>query len=328
MAEKPGLLLVNLGSPDAPNAKAVRKYLFQFLHDHRVIELSRWIWCWILHGIILRVRPAKSAKAYSKIWGEPGSEAPLIDITRQQAAKVQSRLGSGVEVKVAMRYGNPSIPKAMDEFEAQGITRVAILPLYPQYAAATTASVYDGVFFALKKTRDMPELRFLRNYYENPAYIDALVKSIEDRIDALGWEPDRIIASFHGLPQEMVEKGDPYRDECEATVELIRKKLGSRASKFMLTFQSRFGPKAWLQPYTDKTLETLAEEGQTKVLCITPGFAADCLETLEEIAIEAKHDFMEAGGTEFDMVPCLNAQDDHCAMLADIARSELLIGWE
>ena len=328
MQDKCGLLLVNLGSPDAPDAKAVRKYLFQFLHDHRVIELTRWIWCWILHGIILRVRPAKSAKAYSKIWGEQGREAPLIEITRAQAAKVQAHLGGGVDVKVAMRYGNPSIPKAMDEFAAAGITRIAVLPLYPQYAAATTASVYDGVFFALKKKRDMPELRFLRNYYENPAYIDALVKSIEDRIAALGWEPDRIIASFHGLPQEMVEKGDPYRDECEATVELMRAKLGHRADKFMLTFQSRFGPKAWLQPYTDKTLEALAEEGQTKILCITPGFAADCLETLEEIAIEAKHDFMEAGGTHFDMVPCLNAQDDHCAMLSDIARRELLIGWE
>ncbi|WP_017930444.1 ferrochelatase [Robiginitomaculum antarcticum] len=328
MTPKTGLLLVNLGSPDAPTPKAVRRYLFQFLHDHRVIELTRWIWCFILHGIILRVRPARSAKAYAKIWGAKGREAPLIEITRAQATKIQKRLGQNVSVNVAMRYGNPSIPAAMDVFAAAGIDRIAVLPLYPQYAAATTASVYDDVFKALKKKRDMPALRFLRNYYEEPAYIAALADSISAQIDRQGWEPDAIIASFHGLPVEMVEKGDPYKDECQKTAERLGEALGARADKLILTFQSRFGPKEWLQPYTDKTLEKLAGEGKTKIICITPGFAADCLETLEEIAIEARDDFISAGGTHFEMVPCLNAQDDHCDLLADIARRELLSGWE
>lgn len=327
MSEKVGLLMVNLGSPDAPNAKAVRKYLFQFLHDYRVIELTRWLWCPILHFIILRVRPAKSARAYAKVWGEEGSEAPLIQITRAQAAGVQQRLGAGVHVEIAMRYGNPSIGSALDKFEAAGISKIAVLPLYPQYAAATTASVSDGVFKALKKRRNQPELRFLRDYHDHPDYIAALGDSLTAHIDGLDWSPDRIIASFHGLPQEMVDKGDPYQSECVATTQLLRGYLGMGEDKLELTFQSRFGPKAWLQPYTDVTLAAHAEAGRTKAVVITPGFAADCLETLEEMALEADHEFKEAGGTHFSVVPCLNDSVQHIELLTKLSRDRLLNGW-
>lgn len=327
MTEKVGLMIVNLGSPDAPDTKAVRKYLFQFLHDYRVIELTRWLWCPILHFIILRTRPAKSARAYAKIWGAPGTEAPLVEITRAQAAGVQAALGEGVHVHVAMRYGNPSIASALDAFEAAGITKIAVLPLYPQYAAATTASVSDGIFKALKKRRNQPELRFLRDYHTDTDYIAALGESVRAHLSSLDWEPDRIIASFHGLPQEMVDKGDPYQSECIRTTELLREYLGMDDQKLELTFQSRFGPKAWLQPSTDKTLEAHAHAGNAKAVVLTPGFAADCLETLEEIAIEASEDFIEEGGTHFSMVPCLNDRPQHIELLTKLARERLLNGW-
>lgn len=321
-----GLLMVNLGSPDAPTPEATRRYLAQFLHDYRVVDTTRWIWCPVLHGIILRVRPAKSAKAYASIWGE-GEEAPLIRITRAQAAGVQERLGPNVKVEVAMRYGKPSIEAAMQKLMAEGCDRIAVLPLYPQYAGATTASVYDDVAKSLIGKWNVPELRMLRDYYREPAFIKSLADSLSDHLATLDWEPEQILCSYHGLPQSYVDKGDPYQKECLATTALLREETGYSEEVLRTTFQSRFGPKAWLQPYTDKTLEALPDQGVKRVAVMMPGFSADCLETLEEIAMEAEESFHEAGGTHFTAVPCLNDRDDHMDMLADVARRRLLSGW-
>lgn len=327
MPETNGLLLVNLGSPDAPTAKAVRRYLFEFLHDYRVIQTSRWIWCPILHGIILRTRPARSARNYAKVWNAPeGAEAPLVRTTRAQAAAVEAVLGPDVVVDVAMRYGNPSIELAFDRLLAKGCTRIAVLPLYPQYSATTTASVYDGVAKTLKGRANVPEIRLLRNYHTNPAYIAALARSVQTQIGAQGWKPDVVLASFHGIPQAYADKGDPYPKECEETTKLLSAALPN--IDLRLTFQSRFGPKQWLEPYTDKTLEALATEGVENVSVITPGFAADCLETLEEIDMEARESFLTAGGKNFSLIPCLNADADHIAVLAKVAKEQLLSGWE
>lgn len=328
---KPGLLLVNLGSPDSPTAKDTRRYLAEFLHDYRVIDTTRWIWCPVLHGIILRTRPRKSAAVYKSIWHEPaefpGDEAPLIRITRAQAAGVKSRLGEGVHVEIAMRYGNPSIGSALDALKAKGCTHVAVLPLYPQFAGATTASVYDGVAMALEKRMDVPELRFLRHYYDDPRYIAALADSVDTHLSTLDWAPDVIMTSYHGLPQSYVDKGDPYQSECLETTALLRAHMGKTEAELYATFQSRFGPKAWLQPYTDKTLEALPATGVKKVAVMMPGFSSDCLETLEEIAIEAKESFEEHGGTHFTAIPCLNTDEAHLDLLADLAKERLLNGW-
>ena len=328
---KPGLLIVNLGSPDSPTTKDTRKYLAEFLHDYRVIDTSRWIWCPILHGIILRIRPRKSAETYRSVWDQPkefpGEEAPLIRITRAQADGIQEKLGDKAHVEVAMRYGNPSIGHALDVLKAKGCTRIGVLPLYPQFAGATTASVYDGVAMALEKRMDVPELRFLRHYYDDPRFISALANGVEGHLSELAWAPDVILTSYHGLPQSYVDKGDPYQEECLETTALLRQHMGKSEDQLYATFQSRFGPKAWLQPYTDKTLETLAASGVKKVAVMMPGFAADCLETLEEIAIEAKEAFMEHGGTHFTTIPCLNADPAHVDMLKDLALERLLVGW-
>ncbi len=327
MQNKCGLLLVNLGSPDAPNPGAVRKYLGEFLHDQRVIDTSRWIWCPILHGIILRTRPARSAKLYAKIWGDLNEEAPLIRITRDIASGVQAQLPNNVVVDIAMRYGNPSIAAAIDNLMAQGCRKISILPLYPQYAGATTASVFDGVAKAIKTRRDVPEIRLLRNYHTNPAYISALASSIDEHLSNLDFEPDIILASYHGLPQKYVDLGDPYQSECIETTDLLREKLGFDEFKLRTTFQSRFGPMIWLQPYTDKMLEALPLEGFRKVAVVTPGFAADCLETLEEISMEGRGSFIDAGGTHFSYIPCLNDRADHISMFANLAKEQLLAGW-
>ncbi len=331
MTGKPGLLLVNLGSPDAPTARATRKYLFEFLHDKRVVDTTRWLWCPILHGIILRVRPARSAKSYAKIWGAFGGsedgEAPLIRVTRAQTAGVQDRLGDDVIVETAMRYGNPSIPHALEQLRAKGCTRIAVLPLYPQFAGATTASVYDGVAKALKKDMDVPELRFLRHYYDEPQYISALSASLTEHLSGLNWTPDAILTSYHGIPKSYVEKGDPYQGECLQTTELLRQAMNMPEDKLYATFQSRFGPKEWLQPYTDKTLEALPAKGVKNVTIMMPGFSADCLETLEEIEMEAKESFLEAGGENFSVVPCLNDRADHIDLLKNLAKERLLTGW-
>jgi len=328
---KPGLLLVNLGSPDSPTAKDTRRYLAEFLHDYRVIDTARWIWCPILHGIILRTRPRKSAEAYKTVWHEPvefpGDEAPLIRITRAQAAGIQRRLSESVHVEIAMRYGNPSIGSGLDALKAKGCTRIAALPLYPQFAGATTASVYDGVAMALEKRMDVPELRFLRHYYDDPRYIAALAQSVDKHLSTLDWKPDVIMTSYHGLPQSYVDKGDPYQNECLETTALLRDHMGKSEAELYATFQSRFGPKAWLQPYTDKTLEALPATGMKKVAIMMPGFSSDCLETLEEIAIEAKESFEAHGGTHFTAIPCLNADAAHLDLLADLAEERLLTGW-
>ena len=327
MNAKPGLLLVNLGSPDAPNAKAVRKYLFEFLHDKRVIDTSRWLWCPILHGIILRTRPARSARAYAKVWGDSGGEGPLIAITRAQAAGISERLNTDVHVEVAMRYGNPSIGHGLDTLKAKGCSNIAVLPMYPQFAGATTASVYDGVAKALVRHKDIPEMRFLRDYHQDSRYIKALGESLTQHLKTLDWSPDVILTSYHGLPQRYVDEGDPYQSECMRTTDLLREHLGMTKNKLRITFQSRFGPKAWLQPYTDKTLEALPRQGVKKVAVMMPGFAADCLETLEEIKIEAQETFIEHGGEKFTAVPCLNDDNVHLDFLADLARERLLSGW-
>jgi len=327
MDGKPGLLLVNLGSPDAPTAKAVRKYLFEFLHDKRVIDTNRFIWCPILHGIILRVRPARSARVYSKIWDPAGGEAPLVKITRDQAKGVSNRLGQDVHVEVAMRYGNPSIGAGLDALKSKGCSRIAVLPMYPQFAGATTASVYDGVAKALKKRKDVPEVRFLRDYHDDPRYIKALAHGLETHLKTLDWSPDVILTSYHGLPQSYVDKGDPYQDECIRTSDLLREHLGMSQETLQTTFQSRFGPKAWLQPYTDKTLEELANRGVKNVAVVMPGFSADCLETLEEIKIEARETFHEQGGDNFTAVPCLNDDTIHLDFLTDLVSERLLAGW-
>ncbi len=334
----PGILMVNLGSPEAAETKAVRKYLFQFLHDKRVIDTTRWLWCPILHGIILRVRPAKSAKAYKKIWhlpeGEGDSpeawadkEAPLVRITRAQAEGVQARLGGSAHVEIAMRYGNPSIGDALDRLKAKGCTRIGILPMYPQFAGATTASIYDGVAKALMKRMDVPELRFVRDYYRDPRFIAALGEGLKSHLAGLDWTPDVVMTSYHGLPQSYVDNGDPYQGECIATTDLLRDYMGMSAHEMQTTFQSRFGPKAWLQPYTDKTLEVMPEQGVKKVAVMMPGFAADCLETLEEIAMEAYETFEEHGGEKFTTVPCLNNDAAHLDFLAELVKEKLLAGW-
>ena len=279
MDTKSGLLLVNLGSPDAPTTEAVRTYLGEFLHDYRIIDTNRWIWCPILHGIILRVRPKRSAKKYAEVWHQPenlpdggaGHEAPLVRITRAQAAGVQAALGAKVIVDTAMRYGNPSIGFALDRLMARGCTEIAILPMYPQFSASTTASVYDGVAKALKTRENAPTLRLLRDYRNHPDYIAALGDSLTDHIKDQGWEPDVILASFHGIPKSYVDKGDPYPAECAETTDLLRKHVGMSEDKLRLTFQSRFGPKEWLNPYTDKTLEALAKDGVKNVTLIAPG---------------------------------------------------------
>ena len=322
-----GLLVVNLGSPDAPTPQAVRKYLFEFLHDKRVIDTSRWIWCPILHGIILRTRPARSARAYAKVWGDLDKAGPLVEITHAQARGIAQRLGEDVHVETAMRYGNPSIGSGLDALKAKGCTRIAVLPMYPQFAGATTASVYDGVAKALTKRMDVPELRFLRDYHDDPRYIKCLGDSLKTHIASLGWEPDVVLASYHGLPQSYVDKGDPYQSECIHSTDLLRAYLGMTKNSLRTTFQSRFGPKAWLQPYTDITLEALPAEGVKKVAVMMPGFSADCLETLEEIAMEAHETFEKHGGKKFTAVPCLNDDPAHLDFLAALVGERLLEGW-
>ena len=331
MSSKIGLLLVNLGSPDSPTAKDVRKYLFEFLHDYRVIDINRFIWCPILHGIILRRRPKKVAHAYASIWDQPdginGGEAPLIRITRRQAAGIQSRLGDNVHVEVAMRYGNPSIKAGIDSLIAKGCERIAIFPAYPQFAGATVASIFDAVGKVVKGLKDVPDIRFIRNYYDHPKFIAALGESIKEHLSALNWTPEAILASYHGVPKRYVTQGDPYEQECIGTTQMLRDYLGLDDNAIRLTFQSRFGREEWLQPYTDKTLEALPAQGVKNLAVVMPGFSADCLETMEEIAVEGAETFREHGGENFTAVPCLNDNPAHLDALADIARERLLSGW-
>lgn len=320
---KTGVLLVNLGTPEAATAPSVRRYLGEFLHDHRVVELTRWIWCLILHGIVLRLRPRKSAAAYAKIWGDDGS--PLMVQTRRLtenlAAHFGKHFGERVVVAMAMRYGHPSVASAMDSLAHQGVERITVLPLYPQFSCSTSASVFDAVGDVLRQWRHLPSVHIVRDYYRTPGYVDALAESVREHW-ARHPKSERLVMSFHGTPQRYSDAGDPYRAQCEETAESLARRLGLNPDEWMLTFQSRFGKAAWLTPYTDKTLEALAKGGTQSVDVICPGFAVDCLETLEEIAQENAHIFCGAGGKTFRYIPCLNDRPDHTAALAAVLEAE------
>jgi len=311
-----GILLTNLGTPDAPTTSALRRYLKEFLWDKRVVDLPRPLWWLILNGIILNTRPQRSAKLYQKVWTENGS--PLMDISLRQKAALQAILNpDAFHVELAMRYGNPSIAYGMQKLAKSGCNHVLVLPLYPQYSLTTTESTFDAVDAVMKTGHDMPELHLVRNYHDHPAYIAALAASIRENIKANG-QPDKLLFSFHGIPKRYYENGDPYPDECRRTAELLAEALELEDGAWMLTFQSRFGREEWMQPYTDKTLQGLPQQGVKNVGVVCPGFAADCLETLEEISIQNRKFFMDAGGESFRYIPALNDREDHIRALADI----------
>lgn len=327
-AAKIGVLLLNLGTPDATDFWSVRRYLKEFLSDQRVIETPRWLWWPILNGIILTFRPKRSGRAYAKIWDKEHNDSPLRLITRRQAEKLGERLaGDGrVIVDYAMRYGNPSTRSRLEALQAAGCQKILLVPLYPQYSATTTATANDKAFDALKKMRWQPAVRTAPAYFEDPAYIKALANSIAEGVARLDFTPDLVITSYHGMPVSYLERGDPYHCQCFKTTRLVREHLGWPKEKLMVTFQSRFGPTKWLQPYTDKTLEELPAKGIRKVAVLAPAFSADCIETLEEISIEAKHSFMDAGGEHFAYIPCLNDSPGGMDMIESIVRRELG-GW-
>jgi ferrochelatase len=326
--ERVGVLLVNLGTPDTADTRGVRVYLKEFLSDPRVIENQGLLWKLALNGIILRTRPARKARDYRKIWNTVADESPLKTITRAQADKLAASIADHdhVEVDWAMRYGNPSIEAGIDALTAQGCGRLLVVPLYPQYSAATSATVCDEVFRVLRQMRAQPTLRVSPPYYDDPDYIEALAVSIETHLAGLSFQPEVIVASFHGMPRKYIDKGDPYERQCMATTEALRKRMGLDASKLLLTFQSRFGFDEWLQPYTDKTMEKLAADGVRRVAVVTPGFSADCLETLEEIAQENAEIFKHSGGEQFSFIPCLNDSDGGMDVIRQLVLRELQ-GW-
>ncbi|MDQ8728972.1 ferrochelatase [Bradyrhizobium sp. LHD-71] len=326
-SERVGVLLVNLGTPDAADARSVRIYLREFLSDRRVIEEQGLAWKLILNGIILVVRPRRKARDYRKIWNTEKNESPLKTITRSQAGKLSEQLaGSQIVVDWAMRYGNPSIRERINALVAQGCGRILVVPLYPQYSAATTATVCDEVARVMQELRAQPAIRFAPAYPTDATYIEALALSIKAHLAALPYRPDTIVASFHGMPQEYVDKGDPYYAQCVATTEALRARLGLDTDSLMLTFQSRFGSAEWLKPYTDKTIEGLAKSGKRRIAVVTPGFAADCLETLEEIAQENAEIFRHNGGEQFSFIPCLNDSDAGMDVIRQLVMRELQ-GW-
>jgi len=323
-ALKLGVLLTNLGSPAEPKTIAVRNYLREFLSDPRVVEIPRVIWMLILHGIVLRFRPKKSAKLYQSIWTEQG--APLVVISQAQQLKVEAQLkqqyGENVIVDIAMRYGEPSISSVLQKFQQQGVDKLVVLPLYPQYAGPTTASTFDTVSKELQKWRYIPSLHFINSYHNNPLYIEALANSISEHLSKHG-KPDKLVLSYHGMPELFYLRGDPYFDFCQITTDLLKKELLARSlgltdETFVMTFQSRFGKAKWLQPYTDKTLATLAKEGNKHIAIISPAFSADCLETLEELECENREVFMKAGGEHYHYIAALNDRDDHIESLVSI----------
>jgi ferrochelatase len=323
-----GVLLVNLGTPDTADTRGVRVYLKEFLSDPRVIEDQGLIWKLVLNGIILRTRPRTKARDYRKIWNNETNESPIKTITHAQAEKLARSIADQdhVEVDWAMRYGNPSIRAGIDALTARGCDRLLVVPLYPQYSAATSATVCDEVFRVLSRMRAQPALRVSPPYYDDPNYIEALALSINAHLAALSFEPELIVASFHGMPRSYVDKGDPYEMQCIATTEALRRRLGMDASKLLLTFQSRFGNEEWLQPYTDKTIEQLARKGVRRIAVVMPGFAADCLETLEEIAGENAEIFRHHGGEDFSAIPCLNDSDIGMDVICQLVLRELQ-GW-
>ena len=316
---KTGVLLVNLGTPDSTKWLDIRKYLKEFLSDERVIEVNPIIWKIILNLFILNLRPSKTAKAYKEIWMKKEDMSPLRYFTIMQTKKLLDRVSSkDLIVDYAMRYGNPSIKNKIYKLQAAGCEKLIVLPLYPQYAAATTATVCDEVYRVLMNMRWQPSLQIIPHYESEPLYIKALVNSLNLKISQLRWKPDLILASYHGIPQKYFDKGDPYHCYCHKTTRLLSEKFNSIEIK--TTFQSRFGPQKWLQPYTDKTLESLPAEGKKNVLAICPGFSSDCVETLEEISIQGKDSFISAGGKNFDVVPCLNDNEDHMNLLEALTK--------
>jgi ferrochelatase len=307
---KTGVLLVNLGTPDSTSWWDVRKYLKEFLSDRRVIEVNPVIWQIILNLFILTFRPSKSAHAYKKIWFKETNESPLSYFTKSQADKLNKKIGNkNIMVDFAMRYGNPSIKSKLIFLKEQGCENIIVLPLYPQYAAATTATVCDEIYRSLMQMRWQPSLQVIPHYESNNFYIEALINSIERKTQSISWKPDLIISSFHGIPKSYFDKGDPYHCYCHKTTRLMKEKYSK--IDIQLTFQSRFGPREWLTPYTDKTLETLPDKGIKNLLVICPGFASDCVETLEEIDIQGREIFLGSGGKNFDLIPCLNDNSDH-----------------
>jgi len=316
-----GVLLVNLGTPDAPDAASVRRYLAEFLSDRRVVEIPSLAWKPILHGIILRTRPKKSAHAYSQVWTNDGS--PLAAISRRQTHALQHRLGEGVMVGNAMRYGSPSIASTLAEFVEAGCTKILAAPLYPQYCAATTATANDAVFAALASMRLQPALRTLPPYYDDPIHIEALRANLSRQLQALDFEPERLLLSFHGMPQRTLDLGDPYHCHCQKTARLLGEALGRPVD---VAFQSRFGRAKWLEPATDTVLAGYPSQGVKKAAIAAPGFSADCLETLEELGIRGRETFLAAGGTHFARLDCLNDSPEGMTMLEQIVRRELA-GW-
>jgi ferrochelatase len=324
-----GVLLVNLGTPDATDYWSMRRYLAEFLTDRRVIEWSPLYWYPILYGIVLNRRPQRVGKAYASIWNTERDESFLRTYTRSQSDKLSARMHAispKILVDWAMRYGQPSIPDRLNAMKDAGAERILLFPLYPQYAASTTATVNDKAFQALQKMRWQPALRTVPPYHDDPAYIGALARSINAHLATLDWQPERVIASYHGIPKSYFMGGDPYHCHCHKTTRLLREALGWPDGRLMTTFQSRFGPEEWLQPYTDETIAALPKEGVKRIAVFNPGFVSDCLETLEEIGEQAKESFLHAGGEKFAHIPCLNDGDDGMAVIEAIVRRELM-GW-
>lgn len=315
-SSKTGVLLVNLGTPDEPTAKGVKRFLEEFLHDHRVVDMTRWIWCPVLHGIILPVRSPKVAKAYQSVWMDEGS--PLMVYSKRQAAKLEQELG--LPVALGMSYGNPSLKAGIEQLLEQGVEKVVVLPLYPQYSGTTTAAAFDGIAKACKSISTIPAMTLIRDYHDHPLYIKALADNVRAHWEKNG-RADYLLCSYHGIPKRYADNGDVYPQHCQATTELLRAELGLDESQMGMSYQSIFGREEWLKPYTDKTLEQMPSQGIKSIDIMTPAFSVDCLETLEEIAIEAKETFLEAGGEQYRYIPCLNDSDEHIAMMAQLIQS-------
>ena len=319
-----GVLLVNLGTPDSPSVADVRSYLKEFLWDPRVVKMARPIWWLVLNLVILNTRPKRSAAAYAKVWTAEGSPL-LVNSKRQQQAlqeKFNQQDGGTIKVVLAMRYGNPAIAAGLDELRAAGVQDIRVLPLYPQYSDTTTATVHDAVTAALQGGAWQPQVQYVDRYYDHPSYINALADSVR-QYQSIHGSPDKLVMSFHGIPQDYIEAGDPYAGECEQTAQLLADALGLSSQQWCLTYQSRLGPKQWLQPYTIEELVVLAENGVRKVQVICPGFSVDCLETLEEIALENRSAFLEAGGEAYDYIPCLNDDPAHINLFAELVTQNL-----
>ena len=308
--KKVGILLANLGTPEAPTAPAVKRFLGEFLHDKRVVDLTRWVWCPVLHGIILPIRSPKVAKLYRSIWMDDGS--PLLVYSKRQQEKLANALSLPVEL--GMTYGEPSLNTGVRALVAQGVERIIVLPLYPQYSATTTAAVFDGLAKVCKTMPVVPELVFINNYHDHPGYIKALADKVRVSWQQNG-QGEKLVCSYHGIPKRYADNGDIYPQHCMQTTELLRQELGLEADQIMMTYQSQFGKEEWLQPYTDKTLASLPEQGIRQVDIISPAFSVDCLETLEELKVENRHIFEQAGGTDFHYVECLNDSDLHIEMM-------------